>query len=304
MSVRVVAAYAAMVLAWGTTWGAIKIGVADVPPFTFALERAIAVALILTAASLALGLPFPRGRVTIGAAVLAGVINTGGSWAIIFWAEQFVPSGLVAVFGATFPVWTAFLAHFLVRGDRLSVLKLVALALGLAGTGTLVGAPASREGASALVAAGLLALMPVAWGVAAILATRALSTASPVPVIAVEVWAGAAFLVPFAATELGRPATWTPSVIGAFLYLVIIGSCVGLSLNLWLYRKLRPTTVSLSQVLIPAQALLIGALFLGEELTPRMLVGAVLVVSAVAINAHAGGGRERSAGSAVAAAAD
>ena len=56
-------------------------------------------------------------------AAIAGIVNTGSSWAIIFWAEQYVPSGLVAVFGAASPIWTAVLAHFLVHGDRLSPLK-------------------------------------------------------------------------------------------------------------------------------------------------------------------------------------
>jgi len=87
----------------------------------------------------------------------------------------------------------------------------------------------------------------------------------------------------------GQPASWSPQVLLALAFLVIFGSCVALSLNLWLYRKLRPTTVSLSQVLTTAQALLIGGLFLGEALTLHMLLGAVLVVGAVALNAVAGG---------------
>ena len=123
MSPLVLGAYVAMILIWGTTWAAIRIGVETIPPFLFALERAIAAAAILTLVALALRLPFPRDRRTLVAAAFAGLFNIGLSWALIFWAEQFVPSGLVAVFGATAPVWTAFLAHFLVRDDRLSWLK-------------------------------------------------------------------------------------------------------------------------------------------------------------------------------------
>lgn len=290
MSARVVIAYIVLVLTWGATWAAIKIGVAEVPPFLFAFVRAIAVGATLTVTTLVLRQRFPRGRRVLAAAAVAGVINTGGAWAIIFWAEQFVPSGVVAVFSATFPVWTAFLAHFFVRGDRLSIVKVVALALGLAGTAILVGVPSGGTGASALVAAILLALMPIAWAFAAILGARILSRDAPIPVIAVEAWAGAVFLIPFALSVAGEPASWSPQAILALAFLVIFGSCVALSLNLWLYRKLRPTTVSLSQTLTTAQALLIGGLFLGEALTLQMLLGAVLVVSAVVLNAIRGGG--------------
>jgi drug/metabolite transporter (DMT)-like permease len=304
VSPRVILAYVVMVLLWGSTWAAIKIGVAEVPPYLFAFERAIAVASILTVAVLLLRQSFPRTRATVVASAIAGLFNIGTSWALIFWAEQFVPSGLVAVFGAMAPVWTAILAHFFVRGDRLSRLKVVALVLGLAGTALLVGAPAPSQGPNALLGTVLLAIMPISWAIAAILIARFLSHESPIAVVGIGTWVGAAFLLPFALTQIGQPQHWTASAVIAFAYLVIGGSCVGLVLNAWLYRKLRPTTVTLSQVLIPTQALLIGAFALGEEFTLRMLAGAALVVSAVALNARADTGTRAEAAAPVATAAD
>ena len=277
-----------MVLLWGSTWAAIKIGVAEVPPYLFAFERAVAVAAILTVAVLVLRHSFPRTRTALLASAISGLFNIGTSWALIFWAEQFVPSGLVAVFGAMSPVWTAILAHFYVRGDRLSRLKVLALVLGLVGTALLVGAPAASEGPNALLATGLLALMPISWALSGILIARFLARESPIAVVGIGTWVGALFLLPFALTQMGQPQNWDARSTIAFAYLVIGGSCIGLVLNAWLYRHLRPTTVSLSQVLIPVQALLIGAFALGEEFTFRMLAGAALVVSAVAINAKAG----------------
>lgn len=290
MTPTVFAAYVVMILLWGSTWAAIKIGVESIPPFVFALERAVAVAVLLTLLSLALRLPFPRDRRTIAAAAVAGLFNIGIPWSVIFWAEQFVPSGLVAVFGATFPIWTALLAHFLVRGDRLSRLKVAALALGLLGTAVLAGAPIERGGLSLLVTTALLTAVPIFWAIGAILAARYLSSSSPVPIIAIEVWAGALFLLPFALSQAALPSSWTVAAIAAFLFLVLLGSCVGLVLNLWLYRKLRPTTVSLSQVLFAVQAVLLGAIALGEQVTTRMVVGALLVFTAVGLNARAGSG--------------
>jgi len=285
---RVAGAYILMVLLWGSTWAAIKIGVAEVPPHLFAFERAIAVGTILTLTALVLRQPFPRSGRAIVASALSGLFNIGTSWALIFWAEQFVPSGLVAVFGAMAPVWTAILAHYFVRGDRLSVLKIVALGLGLAGTALLVGAPSTSEGPNALVATVLLALMPISWAIAAILITRYLSRESPVAVVGIQTWVGALFLAPFALAQVGQPQHWDARSAIAFAYLVVGGSCVGLVLNMWLFRHLRPTTVTLSQILIPMQALLIGGFALGEAFDVRMLAGAALVVGAVALNAKAG----------------
>ena len=291
--VSVVAGYLLLVLIWGSTWAAIRIGVTSVPPFIFAFERAVTVSVLLTVLTLANGLRFPRDRKTIVAAAFAGVVNTGTSWAIIFWSEQYVPSGLVAVFGAAGPIWTAFLAHFFVRGDRLSPLKIIGLACGLVGIGVLIGAPDPGSRPEAFLATALLALMPVTWGFGTIVQVRVLREGSPLPLVAIGTWCGSVVLLPFALTQVGQPAAWTTGVILGFVYLVVLGSCVGLVLQLWLTRRLRPTTMTLSQLLISAQAVTVGAVVLGESVTLRMLAGAALVAAAIGLNAVAGGAGAR-----------
>src|ERR1700694_5872600 len=287
---RVVAAYVSVALIWGSTWGAIKIGVTDVPPFVFAFARAVAVASVLTIIALALRQPFPRGRRTLVIATVVGVINIGLTWSIIFWSEQFVPSGLVAVFGSAAPVWTAVLAHFMVKGDRLSALKILGLVLGLAGTVLLIGAPNAADGTAGLIATGLLALMPITWAIAAILQSRFLTRVAPIPTVAVGTWASALLLAPLALVQLPQGEHWTLASVLAFAWLVLFGTCFAMVVSLWLYRKLRPTTITLIQGVVPAAAMLMGTLWLGEPVSIRMLRGAAPVVAAVALNAIAGGG--------------
>jgi len=287
---RVVAGYLSVALIWGSTWGAIKIGVTDVPPFVFAFARAVAVAGVLTLIAIALRQPFPRGRRTVLIATIVGLINVGLTWAIIFWSEQFVPSGVVAVFGSAAPVWTALLAHFMVKGDRLSALKILGLVLGLGGTIILIGAPDAAGGTAGLISTALLALMPITWAFAAILQSRFLRTVAPIPTVALGTWASVLLLAPFALFQLPQAQHWTLASLLAFAYLVVFGTCFGMVVSLWLYRKLRPTTITLIQVLVPAEAILIGTFWLGEPLSIRMLGGAALVVAAVALNAIAGGG--------------
>jgi drug/metabolite transporter (DMT)-like permease len=288
--VRVVLGYIGVAMVWGTTWGAIKIGITDVPPFSFALLRSLAVASLLTIIALALRQPFPRGRREMAVAIVVGVINSGWSWAVIFWSEQFVPSGVVAVFGAAAPVWTAFLAHFMVKSDRLSMLKIAGLVLGLAGIVVLIGAPDAGEGPNGLIATVLLALMAITWAVAAILQSRFLTRVAPIPAVALGTWASALLLAPLALAQSPAAAHWSTASLLALVYLTVFGTSFAMVVSLWLYRKLRPTTITLIQVIVPAEAILIGTLWLGEPVTFRMLGGAVLVAVAVALNALGGGG--------------
>jgi drug/metabolite transporter (DMT)-like permease len=163
-------------------------------------------------------------------------------------------------------------------------------ARGVSGPAGLVGAPTTGESGAVLLATGLLALMPITWAIAAILSARTLARSAPIATVATGTWVGSAVLVPFALSQAAQPAHWTLASALALAYLVLVGSCVGLVLNLWLYRKLRPTTTSLAQILITAEAILIGTLALGEPVAVRTLGGAALVVAAVICNALAGGG--------------
>lgn len=274
---------ATLCLVWGTTWGAIKIAVEHVPPFLFAFDRALLVAVILAFVSVVARQRFPRGRRELAAIAFAGGINIGLSWAILFWAEQYVPSGLASIFGASAPIWTALGAHFFVADDRLTPWKIVALALGFGGVLVLVGAE-DITGAGPLATV-LLAFMPMMWAAAAIVSRLYLQRVAPIPTTSLQAAAGAIVLIPFALTDLGRPASWEASSLLALGYLVVFGTCVAFVVFVWLLQRLRPTTVLLFQVVYPAEAVLIGSAFLGEPLTARLLVGFVLVAVAVLLNA-------------------
>ena len=103
-------------------------------------------------------------------------------------------------------------------------------------------------------------------------------------------WASVLLLAPLALAQADAPERWSTASALAFAYLVVVGTCFGMVVSLWLYRKLRPTTITLIQVVVPAEAILIGTLALGESVTLRMLGGASLVAAAVVLNAIAEGG--------------
>src|SRR6476646_6546960 len=117
---------------WGSTWLFIKLGLADLPPLTFAGIRFLLAGLILTAIVLARRVPWPRGRDWILIAIV-GFLQFTLNYGLVFWGEQHIPSGLAAVLQSTFPAFGLVLAHLYLPGERITLLKVMGVLMGIVG---------------------------------------------------------------------------------------------------------------------------------------------------------------------------
>src|SRR5438128_1534189 len=122
---RVAVVYLGCCALWGSTWLMIRLGLRDLPPLTFAGTRMTLAALLLTPFALRSGLRgLGRDRWALLAAL--GLLQIGIPYALLFAAQQWVPSGLAAVIFATFPVWIALLAWWLLPEHPLTPARLFA----------------------------------------------------------------------------------------------------------------------------------------------------------------------------------
>lgn len=285
---KTVAGYIALVLIFGSGWAAISIGVREVAPFVFGAYRAVLSSLILTGLVLVRRLPWPTDRSTILAAIVSTVLFYGVGTGVVYWSERYLPSGVVSVFGSSAVIWTAVLAHFMVRGDSMTVFKALGLIIGVAGIIVLRGFQTTGLQPEAYVALGLLTLWPVGIAIAIIIQVRALGLGSPLPLIAIGSWGVSVVVVLLALTERAAPQHWSATALIALVYLAVFTGALGQLLQLWLTRKIRATTNAFVQVLVPLVALLIGTIGLGEMITPRIWLGVVLVLGAVGLTVAAG----------------
>src|SRR5882672_10835426 len=88
---------------WGSTWLFIKLGLADLPPITFAGIRFLIAFLILTAMVLARGASWPRTPAAWLLISVVGVLQFTLNYGLVFWGEQYISSGLAAVLQSMFP---------------------------------------------------------------------------------------------------------------------------------------------------------------------------------------------------------
>ena len=282
---RLIGGVLLLTLIWGTTWAAIRIGLEGVPPFTgVAVRFTIAGALLLSLA-LAAGVRLGRGRHEKALWVANGVLTFCLSYSIVYWSEQYIPSGLAAVLFATYPLFVALVAHLLLADERLAARAGVGLVLGFAGVAVIFSDDLALLGGEQVRHAALVMLgSPLVSAIATVAIKRWGTGVHPLSLSAVPMlFTGAVMGMVAAGTERGRPLVLDGRSVGALLYLAVLGSAVTFTVYYWLLARVTATRLALTSYLIPIVALAIGAVLFDEPLRPRLLAGSALILAGVVI---------------------
>src|SRR3954467_4306479 len=220
-----VAAFIALCLIWSSTWLAIKLGLGDLPPVSFVAIRFIIAVAVLLAISIGRVPLLPKARGDFKLLAWTGVLMFCINYALLFWAELYVSSGLSAVLQATIPIFGMVFAHFIIPSEPLRGARIAGAVLALGGVAVIC----SRL----LDFGGLLAF----WGGVAIVFGAASAAYSNVVLKArairlapamIAAWQMIFGLVPLIMAGLlldGNPAHfhWTGRAIACLLYLAIPG---------------------------------------------------------------------------------
>ena len=239
MRARLIAAFVAVYVIWGSTYLAIRFAVQTLPPLLMASARFIIAGLIvLLWARLRDGEAWPtRDEWRVGW-ISGGLLLLGGNGGVS-WAEQRVPSGIAALLVAVVPVFMVLLEWIRPGGKRPSAAVFAGVGLGLVGLMLLVGPGALRGGARAdTVGALVLVLASLSWAAGSLYTKFAPNTASGTKTTGTQMLAGGLALL-LAAIVAGEPAQLdlahaSTSSLVAFLYLLTFGSLIGFTAYVYL----------------------------------------------------------------------
>jgi drug/metabolite transporter (DMT)-like permease len=275
-------------LVWGSTYLAIRVAVETIPPFLQASMRFIPAALLLFAfvALRQRHLLRRPTRTELRDAAIIGTLLAGVGNGLVSWAEQTVPSGVAALLIALTPAWFAVIS-WLAFGDRLPRLAAVGLAIGFLGVAILSW---PLGGAGDLDPAGLIALLLAAIGWAtgsAHAARRAKLPQPPAMSLGLQMLFGGIILSVVAVVS-GEAARFDAAAVDAqswlaLLYLMLMGSLASWTVYAWLLRNAPLPFIGTYAYVNPIIAVILGAIVLGEPITPRTLVAATVIVIGVAL---------------------
>jgi drug/metabolite transporter (DMT)-like permease len=272
-------------LIWGTTWLFIKVGLRDLPPFSFAGIRFVIAAAILVVIAAVRRPALPSTRRDWMLIGVTGLLTFTLNYGLLFWGEQRTTSGLAAILQTLIPVFGLMLAHLYLPGERMTAGKVLGVALGMAGVFVIFSNQLTSGESSGV------------WGSAAILLGAFAAAYSNVLVKArgghldVSILAAGQMifgLVPLLLTGAileGSPFSfnWSVQAIVSVLYLAVVGSAAAFMMFYWLVRNMDVTKTMLISLVTPLMAVLLGMVILNEQLNWRIVIGGAGILAGIAV---------------------
>ena len=283
LSFAVVAAWVALCLIWSSTWLAIKIGLSDLPPISFVAFRFVIAAAILFAISFR-RFALPR-RADYSILAITGILMFGVNYALIFWGEQYVSSGLAAVLQATIPTFGLVFAHFYLPEEPLRWERASGAFLGLAGVTIICAKLLDFQGVMAFWGGVAIVFGAAAASYANILIKARRTKFAPAMISAWQMLFAVVPLLLVGFWREGNPIHfhWSKTAVLCLLYLALVGSVAAFLMFYWLMNRIAVTNLLTISLITPPLAVALGWFAAGESISRWAILGALFVLAGIAL---------------------
>ena len=269
---------------WGSTWLFIKLGLAALPPFTFAGIRFVIACTVLFTWIRLRRVPLPKTRAAWILLASTGILSFGFNYGLIFWAEQHISSGLAALLQATIPAFGLVFAHFHLPGERLSWARIVGVVLGVCGVAVVFSNQLSVAGKGALAGSIAVLVGSLSAAYSNVLVKAYGKNLNPSVLAAGQMFFGLLLLLSVGVAFEGNPLNirWTPMAVISLFYLALVGSVIAFLLYYWLVLNFDVTKSMLIALVTPVVAVILGMIVLDEEIGWRTLIGGTMIIIGIA----------------------
>jgi drug/metabolite transporter (DMT)-like permease len=278
---KVILAYIAVCIIWGSTYLAIRIGVSAFPPILFAGARFVIAGLLMIGYVRLKGQEFPNNFTDVKRISIVGLFLLLGGNGLVVWAEQWVHSGVASVLIATVPLWMAILEMFLPEGSSIGTIGWIGLLMGFGGVVLLV-TMSSGTGAIDFKGCAILLLSAFLWAVGSVYSKRFNPTGSMFSHIGIQMLAGGIALS-LLGLSLGEASRIHLSLkgLGALAYLIFFGSLLGYGSYMYVLQKWPAAKAGTYAYINPPVAVLLGAIILREPLTIYVVISTAIILGGV-----------------------
>lgn len=270
---------------WGSTWLAIRLGLDSFEPFISAGLRFSLAAIFIFILIRYKKIKIKLNSETIKFYTIMGFFSLAVPFALVYWGEQHISSGLTSIVFAVFPFFVLIFSKIFIKGQTIYASQIVGILIGFSGIILIFSDSLKFELSNSVL------------GIAAVLLSSAIQGAISVYVkikgeqyhplgmnLFPLIIAGLSMLI--AAFIFESPSTWKFNFagIGSIVYLALFGTVVAFSVYYWLIKRINVILLSLITLITPIIAVMLGVIFLGEELSRQAIAGSILVLIGVVSN--------------------
>lgn len=281
---RIISVYAIACLIWGSTWMVIRISLDSFTPFLSAGLRFLMASVFIYSLMKLKGIRIQTDRLSVTLYLLMGFFSFVIPFGLVYWGEQYIPSGLASVLFAVNPFFVAIFSYYFLVSEKVGVHKIIGIVLGFAGL--LVIFSENLSGDLPVYLPGMLAVVisAVMQGGLQVTIKKYGGNLHPLSMNLVPMMiAGVVMSATGLLFENLSRVNFSASGVMAIAYLALFGSLVTFTSYYWLLKRVSVIILSLIAFITPIIAVILGWIFLGETLAPRHLVGGVMVLSGLLV---------------------
>jgi len=270
---------------WGSSYFFIAVVQDQMPAFSIVALRAVSASVVLFVIVRALGYRIPASLAEWRHFAFFSLFNTLVPFILIVWGQTRATGGMAAILNASAPLFGIFLAHILTHDEKLSRNKLAGILIGIIGVGILVGSDFAVVTSADVLARLALLAAPLLYVLANIYARVRLGHYPPFVIAFMQMAASIFIAVPLA---LAIDWPWTkpmPSltVLACVIAIGVLGSGLAALCHFTVLQRAGATNAMLVTLIMPLTPILLGRVFIGEQLQGREAVGAIIIAAALLI---------------------
>jgi drug/metabolite transporter (DMT)-like permease len=277
--IKIILVYSLACLIWGSTWLAIKTSLESLTPFLSAGLRFVTASTVILIILKITKIEIQKDKLSIRLYFLMTFFSFVFPFGLVYWAEQFIPSGLSSVLFAVNPFFVVLFSYFLISSEKIGFFKLTGIILGFSGILIIFSDTLDLDFSSYTLGMSAIILSAGLQGLNSVFIKKYGNHLHPVSMNFIPMLLGGITLSVFGyLTEDMGKIRFDSTAVLSVLYLAVFGSIVTFTSFYWLLKRISVVILSLIAFITPVIALFLGWLFFSEQLSVNQLMGSLLVL--------------------------
>jgi drug/metabolite transporter (DMT)-like permease len=277
--IKILLVYILVCLIWGSTWLAIRTSLESITPFLSAgLRFSLASILILPYLKI-FKIEIQKDKTAVRLYLMMTFLSFVLPYGLVYWAEQFIPSGLASVLFAVNPFFVLIFSYFLLSAEKIGFFKFTGIIIGFLGILVIFSDTLNLNFSSYFLGMTAIILSACLQAINAVLIKKFGGHLHPISMnFFPMLFGGVSLCILGYLFEDFTQVRFEPSAIFSVLYLSIFGSIAAFTSFYWLLKRMNVVILSLISFITPIIALYIGWIFYNEQLSFNELSGTLLVL--------------------------